>query len=89
MKFNPMTQRLCTDDNVKIKILDCPVSMSWGQMEGSWGDRARRCTICGKSVTDTVDLSDDQVLSITRADPSACLKVDLNQDNIRVVNHDV
>ena len=89
MKYNPITQKLFTDDNVLIKKLHCPYRVRWNELTSSESSGVRSCNICEKNITDTMLLTDQGVLRLTREDPGVCLKVDLNQENIRVVNCDV
>ena len=88
MKYNPTTKKLFTDENVLIKELHCPYKIHWNELESTEGSGIRSCNICDKSITDTALLTDEDVLKLARKDPTVCLKVDLNQENIRVVNCD-
>lgn len=89
MKLNPITKRLYTDEGEPIKQLHCPYPMSWATLESTVDPSVRRCTVCERGIKDTDGLSDEAVLAIVQDDPSACLKVALGQDNIRVVYRDV
>jgi hypothetical protein len=63
--------------------------MSWDALVPTDEASVRRCQKCERPITDTADLADNDVLAIVRTDPSACLKVSLDQANLRVVYHDV
>jgi len=89
VKFNPITKYLFTDDNFLIKKLDCPYGISWSKLSPTGNESVRRCNICEKSITDTRGLADEVVLKMARNDSTVCLKVDVNQTNIRVVNRNV
>ncbi len=89
MKFNPISRKLYTDSNVPIKQLNCPYSMRWRELAVNEDKSSRRCEVCGKGIMDTQGLSDAVVLEAVRRDPAACLKLDLSQENIRMVNFDV
>ena len=89
MKLNPITQRLYTDEGELIKQLHCPYRMAWGDLDTTEERAVRRCGNCQRTITDTEGMPDDAVTEIVRRDPSTCLKVSLNQDNVRVVHHDV
>ena len=89
MKFNPNTNRLYTDDNVLIKRLHCPYRLRWSGLAPTDDASLRLCTVCERKIADTAVLTDDVVLSIATRDPSACFRVSLNQDNVRVVHQDV
>ena len=85
MKLDPLTKRLYTDDDVFLKQLHCPYRMSWNILEATGRDSVRLCTVCARNVTDTADLRDEDILSILKRDPAACLRVSLSQDNLRVI----
>ena len=89
MKFNPITKNLFTDNNVLIKKINCPFYIRWSGLPITKADGVRRCNLCEKSITDTNGLTDEVVLEMVRLDAKICLKVNLNQTNITVVNHDV
>jgi hypothetical protein len=85
MKFDPVSSRLYMDTGELIKQLHCPYLMSWSLLEKTSDEAVRRCDICDKSVTETAGMPDDAVLELVRRNPSACLKVSLDQDNLRVI----
>jgi hypothetical protein len=89
VKWNPITRRLYTDGDVLIKQLHCPYRMAWRELAPTGNEFVRRCGNCEKTIADTSGMTDDRVLEVVRSDPSACLKVRLGQDNLRVVHHDV
>jgi hypothetical protein len=89
MKFNPITQRLYTDDNVLIKQLHCPYRMAWHELAATNDASIRLCAVCVKSISDTDGLTDQAVLELVRENSSACLRVSLDQDNVQVVHWDV
>lgn len=88
MKFNPISKKLFTDGNVLIKVLHCPISMGWDELS-IVNEKSRYCAICKKSILDTGQFTDEAVLSMVRADPTVCLNVSINQDNIRVISHEI
>jgi len=49
----------------------------------------RACDFCETNVINTQNLSDEAVLAIVLQDTSACLKLDLNDSNIRIINQNV
>ena len=89
MKFNPITKNLFTDSNVLIKNINCPIYIRWGGLSPTKSDGVRRCNLCEKNITDTNDLTDEVVAEMVRLDSTICLKVNLNQANITVVNQEV
>jgi hypothetical protein len=89
LKLNPITRRLYTDGGELIKHLRCPYRMAWGALVPTDREAVRRCQKCERPITDTAGKADDDVLAMVRTDPSACLKVSLDQANLRVVHQDV
>lgn len=88
MRFNPVTKKLYTNNNVLIKKLHCPFSMEWNKLS-IVNENTRICSVCEKPIFDTGKLSDDAILSMVKTDPAVCLKVCINQDNIRVISHEI
>ena len=89
MKFNPITKNLFTDNNVLIKNIKCPFYIRWGGLSPTKTDGVRRCNLCEMNITDTNGLTDEVVVEMVRLDSTICLKVNLNQANIKVVNQEV
>lgn len=88
MKFNPLTGRLYTDDMQLLKRLHCPFGQSWNQLSATDDHAVRRCEICEHIVTDTAPMSDPAMLALVAAHPDACLKVQLEQENLTVIYDD-
>ena len=90
MKFNPLTNTLYTDSNKIIKKMHCPhPSLKWGDLSSMDTSMDRFCDICEHNVVETKEYTDEALLKLLREDPSICLKVDFNQENIRfVISHD-
>ena len=88
MKFNPITNSLYTDDNKLIKKMYCPyTSLKWSELSSIDGSLDRFCDICESSVVETKDMSDESLLALLQKDPETCLKLDWNQENVRIVHH--
>lgn len=88
MKFNPTTKTLLTNEGSLIKRLHCPFNVKWDALPSEYSTH-RNCVRCGKSIIDTQFLDEKSVIEIVKIDPSACLKVSLDQSNIRVIHHNV
>ena len=86
MKFNPITKELFTDNNLLIKKLECPFNINWKDLSLTTTDGVRSCNLCEKTITDTNALTDEVVVEMVKLDANICLKVNLNQANIRMVN---
>jgi hypothetical protein len=84
MKFDPVSKRLYTNDNVFLKQLHCPYRMSWENLQPKSDERLRLCEVCERRIIDTIELNDEEVLTLVTKDPASCLRVSLNQENLRV-----
>jgi len=88
MKFNPITKNLYTDDNRLIKKMHCPYpSLQWQDLASIDGSMDKMCDICEHSVVETKIYTDEALLKLLQEEPTTCLKVDWNQENIRIVHH--
>lgn len=88
MKFNPLTKDVFTDKDVFIKKLNCPFKMKWANLEAT-STSNRKCTNCNSIIIDTAVLTDDDLLEMVRKNPGTCLKIDLNQHNIKIISNGV
>lgn len=88
MQFNPITNTLYTDDNRLIKKMYCPyTSLKWSDLSSMEGSMDRFCDICEHSVMDTDKMEDDALWKLLQEKPETCLKVDWQQENVRIVHH--
>jgi hypothetical protein len=85
MKFNPITQDLYTDAGMFLKKLNCKFDVSWDHME-PMRNNSRKCANCKHPVYNTENVSDSELLELFQQSPKACLKIDLNQANVKIVN---
>ncbi len=51
------------------------------------GNMSRFCDIYESNVVDTKEYTDEVLLHLLQDKPDTCLKVDWNQENIRIVHH--
>lgn len=86
MKFNPIKKLLFTNDGVLIKKLHCPYGIKWDSLPSKQLGY-KSCSICDKHIFDISHMSDDQLMKFVENDPKICLKLDICDPNIRVVNH--
>ena len=88
MKFNPITKILYTEDNKLIKKMYCPYpSLQWQDFSAINGSIDKMCDICEHRVVDAHDYTEEALFEFLQEDPNTCLKVDLNQKNIRIVHN--
>ena len=85
MKFDPSTKELFTDTGALIKVLHCPLRKRWKQLDEASSGPHRTCSECEREVLDTAAMSETEVLSAVRADPSTCLCVSACQDNLTIL----
>lgn len=85
MKLNPSNKELFTDSGTFLKRLHCPVRVMWKNMTEN-GSNTKACSHCYKTIYDTELLKDAEIEHLLEKDPQACLKVSLNQDNVKIVH---
>lgn len=86
MKFNPITKELFTDSGQFIKRLFCPYKVYWENLLLNKENPATRfCSHCNHQIIDTAMISDTELLEVLRKDSETCLKVDLNQNNLKII----
>lgn len=88
MRFNPLTRNLYTDGGRLIKKLQCPHGRRWEEQLQTGQTLVKYCDICDRNISDTSDLSDEDVLRLVSHDPDICLRVSIGQSNIRVASDD-
>lgn len=90
MKFDPITKELFTDNNEFIKKMHCPYVMNWDSLkEVENNSCVRSCSVCDQLIVDTAYLEDIELLKMVRNKPDTCLKVDLNQHNIKIITNGI
>ena len=86
MLFNPSTKQLFTNQGDLIKTLHCPRGAKLSDMRHTDSTHSM-CNLCEGNIINTKNLNDKDVLSIISKDASTCLKLELNDPNIRIINH--
>lgn len=85
MIFRPATKQLFSDDGVLIKEMFCPKNVKWKDLLQSGSSANRICSICKKQIFDTANYTDHQIIELVRNDPGICLKINPDQDNIKII----
>jgi hypothetical protein len=49
----------------------------------------RKCATCDHLIIDTEGMTDHELLKTVRQNPDTCLKVDLNQRNIKIISNGI
>jgi len=89
MKYNPITQKLFTNDMIFIKQLSCPYNIRWDMLPKNNDDTEKRfCFLCQDYIYDTNELSDTKVLQMVKNKPDTCLKLSNEQKNIKIGLYD-
>ena len=88
MKFNPLTKEIYTDKGEFVKTMNCPYKMSWDNLETTIINM-RKCANCDHLIVDTEVLTDDELFKMVRQNPTICLKIDLNQQNVKIVTNGI
>jgi hypothetical protein len=81
MRYNPIKKIVYTDSGQKIKELNCPELVQWNELKPT-NDKNRMCSLCQKSIIDTENLTDFELLNLVKQDQNTCFKVGLNQSNV-------
>jgi hypothetical protein len=86
MKFNIKSRELYTNSGSLIKKLDCPLKIKFSQLTL---DRLGKlnCKNCKSEILDTAKFNDSEVLKKMKESPEQCLKVNLNQRNIKIITN--
>lgn len=88
MKFDPLTKDIYTDNGVFVKTMNCPYKMTWDNLEIT-NSTMRKCKNCDHLIVDTESISDEDLLKIVKQNPETCLKIDLNQHNLKIVSNGI
>jgi Fe-S-cluster-containing dehydrogenase component len=88
MKFDPLSKHIYTDKGEFVKTMNCPYKMTWDNLEIT-NSTMRKCTNCDHLIVDTESISDEDLLKIVRQNPDTCLKIDLNQHNLKIVSNGI
>ena len=86
MKYDPIKKQLFTDKGLLIKNLNCPIKMQWTQLKNNVSYKKNRlCEHCEQSIIDTSYYSDKKLYNMAQDNPDLCLKIDFNQNNIKLI----
>ena len=88
MKFNPITKDIYTDKDKFVKRMNCPYKINWEKLEVV-NSTSRHCANCDHLIVDTKMLTDDALLKMVKKNPKTCLKVNLNQHNIKIISNGI
>jgi hypothetical protein len=86
MKFDPITKDVYTDNGEFVKTLNCPFKIGWDNLEDT-KTSFRNCPNCKHLIIDTESLTDESLILIVRQNPKTCLKIDLNQHNLKIISN--
>jgi hypothetical protein len=86
MIFDPITRTIYTDNGELIKKMNCPYKVHWDNLEIN-NSKVRMCNKCDREIINTEYISDDELLDMIKNNPDTCLKIDLNQNNIKIINN--
>jgi hypothetical protein len=65
--------------------MECPVKKKWNDLPQVDKSSARMCDTCSRTVTDTKTMTDQDLTQFLFEDPHACLMVNLNQSNCKII----
>jgi hypothetical protein len=76
--FDVRLKMLMTSNGDDIKKIECPVKMSWQQLEHNHHE-GPYCSRCDRSILDTTHLSEQEIVEHVLASPAGCLAVDMDR----------
>jgi len=88
MKFNPIKKEIYTDNEEFVKKLNCPHRVNRNNLE-QLDKNLHKCSNCDHIIFDTKFMSDSELIKIIRIEPKTCLKIELNQSNVKIISHDI
>jgi hypothetical protein len=86
MKFDIKSRELYTNSGSLIKKLDCPLKIKFSQLALNQSGKIT-CKNCNSEILDTAKFSDIEVQKKMKESPEQCLKVNLNQRNIKIITN--
>ena len=87
MKYDPINKHLYTDNGILIKRLHCPLKVKWNELKYNYiNNKNNLCKHCDKSIIDTSQLPDKKLYNMVKENPDLCLKIDLNNNNIKFIS---
>ena len=87
MRFDPIKKEVYSDQGEFIKKMNCPYKLNWMNLDAT-NTTSRKCSNCDRLVVDTKFLSDDELQNMVKQNPNTCLKIDLNQSNLKIIIND-
>ena len=76
MALKLVNDDLFTSSGEFLKTISCPKNVDFGSLKND-GDGNYVCKVCTHTVFDTDTMSEHELVSILRANPKACLKINL------------
>jgi hypothetical protein len=68
--------------------MHCPYSVNWMKLD-STNITYRKCSKCDHLIVDSKYLDDMDIVNLIESNPNACLRIDLNQENIKIVSNGI
>tara|TARA_B100002052_G_scaffold88815_1_gene81719 strand:+ start:425 stop:706 length:282 start_codon:yes stop_codon:yes gene_type:complete len=86
MKYDPIKKQLFTDKGLLIKRLHCPIKIQWNELKSNdLNNKNKLCKHCTQLIIDTSYYSDKKLYNMAQDNPNLCLKIDLNDNNIKLI----
>ena len=80
------TKELFSDKGSFIKKLHCPYYIKWQNLSNLKDSGHKACNICNKTIYDSTNMSDQKIIDLVSKDSEACLKINLDQNNVKTVS---
>jgi hypothetical protein len=88
MQFDPITKYVYSDNGTFLKKMYCPYNVNWMELDSS-NSSYRKCSKCDHSIVDSKYLDDMDLVRLIENNPNTCLRIDLNQENIKIVSNGI
>jgi hypothetical protein len=88
MQFDPITKYLYSDNGIFFKKMYCPYNVNWMELD-STNSTYRKCSKCDHLIVDSKYLDDVDLVHLIESNPNACLRLDMNQENIKIVSNGI
>lgn len=78
MLFDLRRSMLMTSSGADIKKIECPIRMSWNQLQHDH-EQGPYCSTCDRAIVDCSLLNENEIVARVRANPGCCLAVPMDR----------
>lgn len=88
MLYNPINQKIFTNNGAFVKQLHCPVITDELILIKESGGKHFQCSKCNHKIFDTSQLNDEDLTTLIKGNANACLLLNLDQPNVIIIPKD-